>query len=181
MNTGGQPSPDPAVGGLSPVDGAPAQVPSPWNAANALTILRLLLVPVFAWSLLHAGGNQSGWRITAAAVFVLAVFTDGLDGDLARRHGLITDFGKIVDPVADKSLIGTALVGLSLLGELPWWVTAVVLVREVTVTLIRLVVLRYGVMAAGGAVRRRPPSRPSRSPCSCCRPGGRLGTRSRTG
>jgi CDP-diacylglycerol--glycerol-3-phosphate 3-phosphatidyltransferase len=112
-------------------------------------MLRLVLVPVFAWSLLHAGGDRNSWRIAAASVFVLAVLTDGLDGDLARRHGLITDFGKIIDPMADKALIGTALVGLSLLGELPWWVTAVVLVREVAVTVIRLVVLRYGVMAAG--------------------------------
>lgn len=122
---------------------------SAWNAANALTLLRLVLVPVFAWLLLHGGDDAGSWRVAAAGVFALAVLTDTLDGDLARRRGLITDVGKIADPVADKALIGTAMVGLSVLGDLPWWVTSVVLVREVGVTALRLVVIRHGVMPAG--------------------------------
>ncbi|MFN8076944.1 MAG: CDP-alcohol phosphatidyltransferase family protein [Kineosporiaceae bacterium] len=131
--------------------GAPAPAapppPSVLNAANALTLLRLVLVPVFGWLLLHEGGD--GLRAAAAGVFALAVATDRLDGEIARRRHLITDVGKIVDPIADKALMGTALVGLSVLGELPWWVTVVVLARELGITVLRLVVLRYGVMPAG--------------------------------
>lgn len=127
----------------------PAAGVSVWNIANALTLLRLLLVPLFGVLLLHEGGDDMGWRIAAAIVFAIAVFTDRLDGELARRHGLITDVGKIADPIADKALIGTALVGLSLLGELPWWITVVILVREVGVTVLRFVVIRHGVMPAG--------------------------------
>ena len=128
---------------------------SVWNIANALTFVRLLLVPVFAVLLLHDGGNQDGWRIAATVVFAIASLTDRLDGELARRRGLITDLGKIVDPIADKALIGTALVGLSWLGELSWWVTVIVLVRELGVTALRFVVIRHGVMPAsrGGKVK----------------------------
>lgn len=128
---------------------------SAWNVANALTILRLALVPVFAALLFHEEGEVASWRIAALSVFVLASVTDRIDGDLARRRGLITDFGKIADPIADKALIGTALVGLSALGELPWWITIVVLVREVGVTLLRFWVIRHGVIPAsrGGKVK----------------------------
>lgn len=127
-------------------------VPAPasaWNVANGLTALRLGLVPVFGWLLLYDGGRHSGWRLAAAGAFLVAVITDRLDGDIARRRGLVTDLGKIADPIADKALIGTALVGLSLLGDLPWWVTAAVLVREIGVTLLRFVVIRHGIMPAG--------------------------------
>ena len=122
------------------------------NIPNALTVLRLLLVPVFVLCLV-AGGT--GWRITAFAVFAVASFTDLLDGELARRHGLVTDFGKIADPIADKALTGSALITLSALGELPWWVTAVIMVREIGVTLLRFWALRWGVIAAsrGGKVK----------------------------
>jgi CDP-diacylglycerol--glycerol-3-phosphate 3-phosphatidyltransferase len=120
---------------------------SAWNVANALTAVRLALVPVFGWLLLVGQGSAA--RLAAAAVFALAVATDRLDGEIARRHGLVTDIGKIADPIADKALIGMALVGLSLLGELPWWVTALVLAREVGVTVLRLAVLRRRVMPAG--------------------------------
>jgi CDP-diacylglycerol---glycerol-3-phosphate 3-phosphatidyltransferase len=87
--------------------------------------------------------------------FVVASMTDRFDGDLARRRGLVTDFGKIADPIADKALTGTALVGLSALGELPWWVTVVVLVREIGVTLLRFWVIKHGVIPAsrGGKVK----------------------------
>jgi CDP-diacylglycerol--glycerol-3-phosphate 3-phosphatidyltransferase len=122
---------------------------SNWNVANAITGIRLLLVPVFGWLLLAAGGHETGWRIAAAVAFFVAGMTDRLDGDIARRRGLVTDVGKIADPIADKALTGTALVGLSLLGDLAWWVTVVVLVREVGITVLRFVVIRHGVMPAG--------------------------------
>lgn len=136
--------------------GAPvAPSVSTWNIANGLTVLRLLLVPLFAVLLFHDGGDATAWRIVAFIVFVVASATDHIDGDLARRRGLITDFGKIADPIADKALTGTALVGLSVLGELPWWVTVVVLVREIGVTLLRFWVIRHGVIPAsrGGKVK----------------------------
>jgi CDP-diacylglycerol--glycerol-3-phosphate 3-phosphatidyltransferase len=122
---------------------------SVYNLANAITGLRLLLVPVFGWLLMAGGGHETGWRIAAAVAFFVAGMTDRLDGDIARRRGLVTDVGKIADPIADKALTGTALVGLSLLGDLSWWVTVVVLVREVGITVLRFVVIRHGVMPAG--------------------------------
>jgi CDP-diacylglycerol--glycerol-3-phosphate 3-phosphatidyltransferase len=132
----------------------PVQV-SAWNIANALTVLRIALVPVFGWLLLFDGGHETRYRILAAGVFVLASITDRIDGDIARARGIVTDFGKVSDPIADKALMGTALVGLSVLGELPWWVTIVVLVREVGITAMRFVVIRHGVMPAsrGGKVK----------------------------
>ncbi len=122
------------------------------NAANALTVLRLALVPVFVACLL-AGGT--GWRVAAFVVFAVASVTDLLDGRLARSRGLITDFGKIADPIADKALTGAALVTLSALGELAWWVTVVILAREISVTLLRFWVIRRGVIAAsrGGKLK----------------------------
>jgi CDP-diacylglycerol--glycerol-3-phosphate 3-phosphatidyltransferase len=122
------------------------------NIANALTALRLCLVPVFVLLLL-AGGD--GWRIAACLTFGVASLTDLLDGELARRRSLITDFGKIADPIADKALTGAALITLSWLGELPWWVTAVILFRELAVTGLRLAVISRGVIAAsrGGKVK----------------------------
>jgi CDP-diacylglycerol---glycerol-3-phosphate 3-phosphatidyltransferase len=133
----------------------PASGVSIWNVANLLTFIRLLLVPVFGVLLLHHNGTQQGWRIAATVVFVVASLTDRVDGELARRRGLITDLGKIVDPIADKALIGMALVGLSWLDQLSWWVTIAVLVREVGVTILRFVVIRHGVMPAsrGGKVK----------------------------
>jgi CDP-diacylglycerol--glycerol-3-phosphate 3-phosphatidyltransferase len=123
-----------------------------WNVANVLTIVRIALVPVFVACLL-AGGT--GWRLAALAVFGIASFTDLLDGKLARRWGLVTDFGKIADPVADKALTGAALICLSALGELPWWVTGIILFREIGVTVLRFWVIRRGVIAAsrGGKLK----------------------------
>jgi CDP-diacylglycerol---glycerol-3-phosphate 3-phosphatidyltransferase len=139
--------PDPAA--------IPPQTARVANVANGLTLLRLLLVPVFAVALFQEGGQDTTWRIVACAIFVLASVTDRLDGDLARRRGLVTEVGKFADPVADKALIGTALVGLSALDLLPWWVTIVVMVREIGVTLLRLWVIRYGVIPAsrGGKLK----------------------------
>jgi len=123
-----------------------------WNVANALTIVRLVLVPVFIACLL-AGGTA--WRLAALATFCVASATDVLDGRLARSRGLVTDFGKIADPVADKALTGAALICLSALGELPWWVTGVIMFREIGVTVLRFWVLRRGVIAAsrGGKLK----------------------------
>ncbi len=133
----------------------PPNSASAWNVANALTVVRLLLVPVFAVCLFHDTGHLTGWRILAGLVFAVAAVTDRIDGELARRRNLVTEFGKLADPIADKALIGTALVGLSLLSELPWWLTVVILVREVGVTLLRFWVIRRGVLAAsrGGKVK----------------------------
>jgi CDP-diacylglycerol--glycerol-3-phosphate 3-phosphatidyltransferase len=132
----------------------PAQA-SAWNIANALTILRIALVPVFGWFLLHDGGQLTSYRLLAAAVFVVATATDRMDGDIARARGLVTDFGKVSDPIADKALMGMAFVGLSIIDLLPWWVTVLVLVREVGVTALRFLVIRHGVMPAsrGGKVK----------------------------
>jgi len=128
---------------------------SAWNIANALTVSRLALVPVFAWFLLHDGGTSTNHRLLAAGVFVVATATDHIDGTIARAKGLVTDFGKVSDPIADKALMGMALIGLSLIGLLSWWVTAVVLVREIGITALRFVVIRHGVMPAsrGGKVK----------------------------
>jgi CDP-diacylglycerol---glycerol-3-phosphate 3-phosphatidyltransferase len=147
-------APAPASAGASsgsPAGGSPAP-PSILNVANALTMLRLVLVPVFVWFLLEGG---TGDRSIAFLAFAVASATDLLDGELARRRGLITDFGKIADPIADKALTGAALVTLSYLGELAWWVTAVIIVREVTVTALRFWVIRQGVIAAsrGGKIK----------------------------
>jgi len=135
--------------------GDPVESPSVVNVPNGLTVLRLLLVPVFAWLLLRDGGDDTSSRIWSAVVFFGASLTDLVDGELARRQGQVTNFGKIADPIADKALTGTALVGLSYLGELPWWVTIVILVREVGVTLLRFWVIRHGVIPAsrGGKVK----------------------------
>lgn len=129
--------------------------PSNVNLPNALTLGRIVVVPIFAWLLLSHDGQHAGWRWAAFAVFLLAIFTDRLDGQIARARNIVTDFGKIADPIADKALIGTALVGLSLLGMLWWWVTIVILVRELGITVIRFVVIRYGVIAAskGGKLK----------------------------
>ncbi len=125
------------------------------NIANVLTVVRILMVPLFIWLLLADDGSHGLYRWLAVATFAVAIYTDKLDGDLARSRGLITDFGKIADPIADKLLIGSALVMLSALGELWWWVTIVILVRELGITLLRFVVIRYGVMAAsrGGKLK----------------------------
>jgi len=125
------------------------RAPSNWNIANALTVLRLALVPVFGWLLLAADDPAGPMRWAALAVFALAAATDRYDGHLARRHGLETKVGAVADPIADKALTGVALVGLSLLGELPWWMTVVILVREWGITALRFWVLRYWEVGDG--------------------------------
>jgi CDP-diacylglycerol--glycerol-3-phosphate 3-phosphatidyltransferase len=132
----------------------PARVPL-WNLANVLTMSRLVLVPFFVVALFVRGGTDPAWRMTAAVILGIASLTDRLDGDLARRRGLVTNFGTIADPIADKALIGSALVGLSLLGELSWWITLLIAGRELAVTALRLWVRRYGVIpvSRGGKVK----------------------------
>lgn len=125
------------------------------NVANLLTGLRIVLVPVFLVALFADGGHETFWRVVAFGVFAAAVITDRLDGEIARSYGMVTEFGKLADPIADKALIGAALIGLSLLGDLPWWVTIVILVREAAVTLLRFAVIHRGVIPAsrGGKLK----------------------------
>lgn len=133
----------------------PTTVEAHWvNVPNGLTALRMLLVPVFAWVLLSHPHDDS-WRWMAALIFIIASITDIVDGKVARKYGLVTRFGKLWDPIADKALTGMALVGLSIIGELHWWITIVILVREWGITLLRFLVLKYGVMAAnrGGKLK----------------------------
>ncbi|MGI8887846.1 MAG: CDP-diacylglycerol--glycerol-3-phosphate 3-phosphatidyltransferase [Nocardioidaceae bacterium] len=132
-----------------------APKPTNWNIANALTTLRILLVPVFGWLLLQHDGEDFSYRLEAFVVFTLAILTDQVDGDIARKRNLVTNFGKLMDPIADKAITGMAFIGLSLIGELWWWVTILVLGREWLITLVRLLVIRYGVMAAsrGGKIK----------------------------
>ncbi|MFF8632589.1 CDP-diacylglycerol--glycerol-3-phosphate 3-phosphatidyltransferase [Streptomyces pilosus] len=128
---------------------------SVWNIANLLTMLRLLLVPAFVMLMLAEGGYDPAWRSFAWAAFAVAMITDLFDGHLARTYNLVTDFGKIADPIADKAIMGAALICLSALGDLPWWVTGVILGRELGVTLLRFWVIRYGVIPAsrGGKLK----------------------------
>jgi CDP-diacylglycerol--glycerol-3-phosphate 3-phosphatidyltransferase len=137
-----------------PLAGAPDHAGDPvgtsrWaTVPNLLTLVRLLLVPVLGYLLLADGGANATLRWAATAVFVLAAVTDLVDGEIARRTRTVTTLGKIADPIADKALTGVALIGLSLLGDLPWWVTIVILGRELAVTVLRFVVIRHGVIPA---------------------------------
>ena len=136
-------------------DSAAKDAPAPVgliNIANVLTVIRILLVPVFVVCLVHGG---TVWRLAALAAFGAASFTDFLDGQLARKRGLVTDFGKIADPIADKALTGAALITLSVIGELPVWVTALILFRELGITALRFAVIKRGVIAAsqGGKLK----------------------------
>lgn len=124
-----------------------------WNLANGVTTARVLMVPLVIVVLVSGSGDAARWW--AAAIFTLAAATDRLDGYLARRLGQVTDWGKLLDPIADKALIGGTLLTLSVLGEMPWWVTVVVLIRELGITAMRFAVLRYVVIAAspGGKLK----------------------------
>ncbi|NEN07535.1 CDP-diacylglycerol--glycerol-3-phosphate 3-phosphatidyltransferase [Diaminobutyricibacter tongyongensis] len=143
-------NPPPAAAG-----GQPLRAPSNWNLPNIITVVRILLAPLFVWMLLADDGKDGWLRWAAAALFILAIATDGVDGAIARRRNLVTELGKLLDPIADKVLTGGALIALSILGELPWWVTIVILVREVGITIYRFVVIRQGVIAAsrGGKIK----------------------------
>jgi CDP-diacylglycerol---glycerol-3-phosphate 3-phosphatidyltransferase len=125
------------------------------NIANIVTVIRILLVPVFIWLLFLDNHADGVWRWVATALFVLAIATDGVDGHLARGRNLITNVGIILDPIADKLLIGGALISLSILGDLWWWVTIVILVRELGITVFRFIVIRRRVIPAskGGKLK----------------------------
>ncbi len=157
---GGSSSASGAQSGAKPVRGgklgaAAVNQASLWNIANLLTMLRLVLVPGFVVLMLMEGGYDPVWRAWAWAAFAVAMITDIFDGHLARTYNLVTDFGKIADPIADKAIMGAALICLSALGDLPWWVTSVILGRELGITLLRFLVIRYGVIPAsrGGKVK----------------------------
>jgi len=120
--------------------------PSNWNVPNALTVVRILGVPLFGWLLLTESGESISWRIWAFIAFALLMATDKIDGDLARKYNLITDFGKLADPIADKALTGMAFIGLSLIGVLWWPVTILMLVREWGITIMRGFMVRRGVV-----------------------------------
>lgn len=125
--------------------------PSPWNLPNALTLLRIAGVPLFGWLLLNHGGEDPTWRVWAFVAFALLMVTDRIDGDIARARGLVTNFGKIADPIADKALTGMAFIGLAIIFG-TWWfwtIVIVILVREWGITLMRFVIMKYGVMPAG--------------------------------
>lgn len=133
-----------------------AQPPvSNWNIANILTIMRIAMVPLFVWVLFLDGGESIAWRLVALAIFLLAAITDRIDGQLARSRGLITDLGKLLDPIADKALTGAAFISLSILGEIWWWVTIAILGRELIITLMRFVLIRFVVLPAsrGGKLK----------------------------
>lgn len=125
------------------------------NIANIITVVRILLAPLFVWLVLLDGGEHGLWRFIAAGLFIAAIATDGLDGALARKRNLVTNSGIILDPIADKILIGGALIALALVAELPWWVVIVILAREMGITLFRLMVLSNRVIPAsrGGKLK----------------------------
>lgn len=125
------------------------------NIANIITVVRILLAPLFVWLVLLDGGEHGLWRFIAAGLFIAAIATDGLDGALARKRNLVTNSGIILDPIADKILIGGALIALALVAELPWWVVIVILAREMGITLFRLLVLSNRVIPAsrGGKLK----------------------------
>ena len=125
------------------------------NIANIITVVRILLAPLFVWLVLLDGGEHGIWRFIAAALFIAAIATDGLDGALARKRNLVTNSGIILDPIADKILIGGALIALALVAELPWWVVIVILAREMGITLLRLMALADRVIPAsrGGKLK----------------------------
>lgn len=127
---------------------------SNWNVPNVLTAIRMVMVPVFAWVLLTQPDDPTQ-RWIATAIFVAAILTDALDGRIARTYNLVTNFGKLWDPIADKALTGMAFIGLSILGELPWWMTLLILLREWGITVLRWAIMKYGVMAAnrGGKLK----------------------------
>jgi CDP-diacylglycerol--glycerol-3-phosphate 3-phosphatidyltransferase len=125
------------------------------NLPNSITISRILALPLCVYVLFKNGGDDSTWRIVAWWLFFIVGMTDLLDGKLARSRNTVTEFGKLLDPIADKALIGSALISLSILGDLPWWVTIVILTREVGITIFRFVVIKGGVIPAnrGGKIK----------------------------
>ena len=125
------------------------------NLPNSLTIFRIAALPICAYALLKSGGDDNNWRITAFILFLIVGLSDILDGKIARDRNQITEFGKLLDPIADKAMLATATIGASLLGLLSWWVTGIFLIREVAVTILRFAVIKAGVIPAsrGGKLK----------------------------
>jgi len=125
------------------------------NLPNSLTIFRIFALPVCAYALFKNGGNDDDWRIIAFTLFFIVGLSDVLDGKIARDRNQITEFGKLLDPIADKAMLATATIGASILGFLSWWVTAIFLIREIAVTILRLAVIKKGVIPAskGGKLK----------------------------
>jgi CDP-diacylglycerol--glycerol-3-phosphate 3-phosphatidyltransferase len=119
-----------------------------FNLPNMLTIVRILSLPFCAWALLSENGENSGLRIFAWFLFFIVAMTDVVDGRLARSSNQITDFGEFWDPIADKALIATALISLNFLNLLPIWITLIILGRELAVTILRIAVIKGGVIPA---------------------------------
>ena len=118
------------------------------NLPNALTIFRILALPFCAYALFKNGGDDDSWRIIAFTLFFIVGLSDILDGKIARSRNQITEFGKLLDPIADKAMLATASIGASILGMLSWWVTVIFLIREVAVTILRFAVIKKGVIPA---------------------------------
>ncbi len=125
------------------------------NLPNVLTILRIALTPLGAYSLFKNGGSNHTWMITSWCIFFIIGLTDIFDGKIARARNQVTEFGKLVDPIADKVSIGTAMISLSLLHRLPWWITIIIMGREIAVTVLRFAVISGGVIPAskGGKLK----------------------------
>ena len=133
----------------------PISAVSAINVPNFLTTIRIIVLPILAWLLFREDAASDSNRLIAGVLFIIAALTDIADGTIARRWNLITNFGKIFDPIADKALIGVALVGLSYLNLLDWWFTWVILARELFVTFLRFWVINKGVIPAsrGGKLK----------------------------
>ena len=125
------------------------------NLPNSLTIFRIAALPICAYALFKGGGDDTDWRIIAFILFFIVGLSDILDGKIARDRNQITEFGKLLDPIADKAMLATATVGASMLGLLSWWVTGIFLIREVAVTILRFAVIKAGVIPAsrGGKLK----------------------------
>jgi CDP-diacylglycerol--glycerol-3-phosphate 3-phosphatidyltransferase len=122
---------------------------------NTLTVTRILLIPSGVYTLFYDGGDNSRFQLISYAIFFILGMTDIVDGRWARKSGRTTALGAFLDPVADKALIGAAMISLSILGRFPWWITVVILTREIGITLFRLYVIRDGVIPAskGGKIK----------------------------
>ena len=125
------------------------------NLPNALTVFRILALPFCAWALFQEDGKDPTWQVIAWTMFFIVGMTDVFDGRIARKRNQISNFGIILDPIADKAFIATALIGLSILGKMPWWITALILIREIGVTVLRFAVIKREVISAnrGGKIK----------------------------
>ena len=127
----------------------------PFITPNTLTLTRILLIPTGVYTLFYDGGDNSTFQLISYAIFFTLGMTDIVDGRWARHSNRITPLGTFLDPVADKALIGAAMISLSILDRFPWWITILILTREIGITLFRLLVIKNGVIPAskGGKIK----------------------------